>query len=184
MRPAHWLYTVPLRLRSLFRREQVERELEEELRYHLEQQIQENLVRGLTRRAALRAMDGLEQRKEECRDMRRVNYIEDLSHDVRFGLRMLRRNLGLTVVAVLTLALGIGATTAIFSVVNSILLRPLPFPDPERLVIVQESIPKLVPGKFPVSAPDIADFRRLNRVFEDVGAFSAETQDLSGNGAP
>ena len=188
MGPEHWFYTLPLRLRSLFRRRQVEQELDDELRYHLEQQTQENITKGLSpeeaRRAALRAMDGLEQRKEECRDMRRVNYIEDLLQDIRFGLRMLRKNPGVTTVAVLTLALGMGATTSIFSVVNSILLRPLPYPDSERLVVVQESVPKLVPGKFPVSAPDIPDFRRLNHVFEDLGAFTGDTTDLTGTGLP
>src|SRR5512142_101602 len=98
MRPERWLYTVPLRFRSLFRRRQVERELDEELQYHLDRQIQQNLAHGLSpdeaRRASLRAMDGLEQRREECRDARRVNYLEDAYRDVCFGLRMLKRNPG------------------------------------------------------------------------------------------
>src|SRR5215831_15747291 len=138
MRFEHWFYTVPLRLRSLFRRRQVEQELDEELRYHIEQQIEEHIAKGMTseeaRYAALRAMGGVERRKEECRDMRRVRSIESLAQDLRYALRTLRRNPVFSVVALLTLAIGIGSTTAIFSVVHALLLKPLPYPDSDRLV--------------------------------------------------
>src|SRR5262245_60277548 len=133
----HWFYTVPLRLRSLFRRSQVEQELDEELRYHIERQIEEHIAKGMTpeeaRYAALRAMGGVEQRKEECRDMRRVRLIEDLTQDVRYGMRTLRKSPGFTAVAALSLALGIGANTAIFSLINALMLRMLPVKEPQEL---------------------------------------------------
>src|SRR5467141_2044215 len=138
MRPQHWLYTIPLRLRSLFRRRHVEQELSEELQFHLEQKIAEGIARGLSpkeaRYAAMRAMDGLEQRKEEMRDMRRIHWLTDFLDDARFALRSLRRTSGLTAFVVITLALGIGMTSGTFSMVDALIFRPYPVPHPSGVV--------------------------------------------------
>src|SRR6266478_4295160 len=138
MRPQHWLYTIPLRLRSLFRRRRVEQELNEELQFHLERKIEEGIANGLSpkeaRYAAMRAMDGLEQRKEEMRDMRRIHWLIDFADDVRYAIRSLRRTPGLTGLVVLTLALGIGMTTTPFSMVDALIFRPYPVPHPNDVV--------------------------------------------------
>lgn len=141
MRMEQWFYQLPLRLRSLFRRQRVEQELDEELRYHVEQLTQANLASGMdpkeARAAALRAMEGLEQHKEECRDFRGLAWLEQLGRDIRYALRTFRKNPTFAAVAILSLGLGIGANTAIFSLINTLLIRPLPVPHPERLRIIQ-----------------------------------------------
>src|SRR5690348_6338886 len=110
MRPQHWIYTLPLRLRSLFRHPQVDQDLDEEIRDHLERRVEDYVSQGISleaaRYAAQREFGGVEQAKEECRDMRRVNYIEHFLQDVRYGLRQLRRSPGFNAVIVLSLALG------------------------------------------------------------------------------
>ncbi|MGH9395754.1 MAG: ADOP family duplicated permease [Terriglobia bacterium] len=165
------------RLRALFQRNAVEGEMNEELRFHLEHEVQKYMQSGLAREEAQRqarlAFGGLDQAKEECRDARGVSFIETTIQDVRYGLRQLRRNPGFTAVAVLTLALGIGATTAIFSVINDTLLKPLPFPDANRLVLVLETFGKGPDNWTVVSAPNYWDFKRQNTVFEGIAIFDA-----------
>ena len=138
-----WLYKFPLRLRSLFKRGRVEQELSDELRFHLEKLIEEKIGKGMTleeaRYAALRELGGVEQIKEECRDMRNLSFIENVLQDARYGMRLLAKNPGFAVVAVLVLALGIGANTAIFSLLDQALLRSLPVKDPGRLVVISDA---------------------------------------------
>jgi predicted permease len=183
-----WTRKLRLRLRSIVRRKRVEQELNEELCCHLDKLEEENRAKGMTpdeaRFAALRELGGVEQIKEECRDMRRVNFTDDLWKDLGFGLRQLRRNPGFTVVAVITLALGIGANTAIFSVVNGVLLRPLPYHDARRLVTVWEANPKQGYLQQAASPADFMDWKTQNQVFTGVAAFVNWGANLSGGERP
>jgi putative ABC transport system permease protein len=173
-----------LRLRGLLRKEEAENELNEELHSHLEREIELNIRQGMNREdaryAALKNFGGLEQAKEECRDARGARMTEELWHDLRYGLRMLRKNPSFTAVAVLTLALGIGANTAIFSVVNAVLLRPYPYKDPDRLMFLWETrlpeIPRISP-----SPANFLDWRKQNTVFEQLEACNVKNFNLGGD---
>jgi macrolide transport system ATP-binding/permease protein len=138
MRWEHWWFTAPLRLRSILRRPRVEQELDEELQFHLEHKIEEGIAQGLSpkeaRYRALRAMDGLEQRKEEIRDMRRIHWLTDFLDDSRYAIRSLRRTPALTAFVAFTLALGIGMTSAVFSLLDAMIFRPYPVPHPGNVV--------------------------------------------------
>ncbi|MDX6712431.1 MAG: hypothetical protein QOH96_3447 [Blastocatellia bacterium] len=177
---------VRLRLRSLFARDSVEQELDRELAFHLDQQIEENISRGMTqdeaRLAALRSLGGVAQIQEECRDMRRTNLIETVWNDLRYAVRVLCRTPGFTVVIVLTMALAIGANSAIFSVIEGVLLRPLPFAQPDRIVRIffnSDQYPK-----FPLNPFDFRDFRERNRTFDSVAGITRADTQLSGVGDP
>src|SRR5437588_11256849 len=179
MRPEHWIYTIPLRLRSLFRWAQADQELDDELREHFERKTEEYMAQGTTqeeaRRRARLDLRGIEQTKEKCREARRVNWIQDFIQDLRVGLRMLRKSPGFTTVAVLTVALGIGANTAIFSVVNGVLLKPLPFPKSDRLVEVMRGLKS--GNDETVEASKFIFWQQHSRVFEAMAAF-----DIFGTG--
>src|SRR5438309_1529545 len=191
MRPEHWLYTIPLRLRSLFRRAQADQELDDELRDHLERKTEEYVAQGMAQGEAHRRarldLGGIEQTKEKCRDARRANWIQDFVHDLRFGLRMLRKAPGFTAVAVITLALGISANTTIFSTVNAFFLRKPPIRDPDRVVIVSSVSPEkntYAPDRIPVSAPDYLDWRAQDKSFDGMAAADFEDFTISGGTAP
>jgi len=191
MRIDNWLHTIRLRLRSLFRREAVERELDDELRDHLDRKTSQYVASGLShenaRRAALRDMDGLELRKEQCRDTRRVNFIDNFLRDLRHAARSLRRNPGFTLVAILILALGIGANVAIFSMVNALLLHPYNFPDLDRLVRVWEDRGVDEGADFRHIAPaDASDLRASSTAFTELATFAYADMNLSisGNAEP
>ncbi|MGB6482474.1 MAG: ABC transporter permease [Candidatus Acidiferrales bacterium] len=183
-----WLTKILLRARSLFHRRAADGELDAELHFHLEHQVAANIAGGMpvaeARRAALREFGGVEELKEECRDMRKVNWLQDLAQDVRYGLRMLRKSPGFTIVAVLTLALGIGANTAIFSVVDALLLRPLPYRNSNQLVMVWESNAQLETTRNVVSPPDFLDWQAQNHAFDSMAYFGDGHANLTGSSGP
>jgi predicted permease len=138
MRMEHWWFTAKLRLRSLFRRRRVESELDEELQFHLERKIEEGIAEGLSpeeaRYRALRAMGGLEQRKEEARDTWRMHWLTDFVDDVQYAIRSLRRTPGLAAFVAVTIALGIGMTATPLSMLDTLVFRPYPVPHPGEVV--------------------------------------------------
>src|SRR6476646_11439633 len=185
--PSRWIYVVRLRLRSIFRRPQVERELDEELRFHLEARVRHEIAAGRNpeeaRRVALRAMDGMEQRKEECRDMRHTNAVDHLRRDVRYAVRTLARSPRFTVAALLALARGIGASTAVFSVVHGVLLRPLPYAEPERLVWIQDGLTQLTrPSRVDACVADFLLWQSRSHSFDALAARTDNAFNLTGNG--
>jgi putative ABC transport system permease protein len=160
--------------RRFFRRGLAEQQLDAELRFHLDQRVAGFMAAGMSpeeaRRRARLEFGGLDQVKEECRDVGGSHIIESLLQDLRYGVRQLRRNPGFTSVAVLTLALGIGANTAIFSLVNAALLRPLPYRDPSRLVYISEFWPRETPVQTATS-PDFANWSEHDQLFDGLAAY-------------
>jgi putative ABC transport system permease protein len=178
------------RLCASLRRGKIESELERELRFHLEMETAENMRRGMSeaeaRRAAQRSFGGVEQTKETYRDIARFRWIEDFWKDLQYGARMLLKNPGFTLVAVLALALGIGANTAIFSVVNSVLLNPLPYYDPQRLVWVTED-KRGKEGEWEGEYAGSIDYilwQAESKAFDHLVAFTSESVYLTGRGEP
>ena len=184
MRPEHWIYAIPLRLRSLFHGAQADQELDDELRDHLERKTGDYLAQGMPLEAAHRRarldLGGIEQTKEKCRDARRLNWIQDLIQDIRYGLRTLRKSPGFTAVAVLTLALSIGANTVIFSAVYALLLKPLPFKGSDRLVFIVKKNPPRGWTRNPISPAEILAWRNQSGAFEDIAAYTQRTCVLTG----
>ncbi len=172
------------RVRALFRRRAVEAELQDELRFHCEREVERHMQAGRTRAEAMRltrlAFGGVDQVKDSCRRVRGVEPIETLLRDLGFGLRMLRSHPGFTAVAVLTLAIGIGANTALFSVVDGVLWKPLPFPHPEQLVRLHESRSTFAEGS--ISYPNFRDWQQQNHTFSAIAIARESGFSLTGRG--
>jgi putative ABC transport system permease protein len=171
---------------GLFGRKRQDSDVAAEFESHIAMQAEENQRRGMNgeeaRRQAIIKLGGIEQAKESYRDQQSVPVVENLLQDVRYGVRMLRANPGFTLVAVLTLALGIGANTAIFSIVNGVLLRPLPYEDPVRLVEVFNTSSKY--PRFTASPPDFRTLREQNRTLAGLSASYGAHFTLTGAGHP
>jgi predicted permease len=185
-----WRQILILRLRTLFAPRLLEEELDEELRYHLEREIEKHMYAGLNtqeaRYAALRSMGATEQRKEECRDSRGVRWLQDMLLDFKYSVRSLSNVPNFTLIAIFVLALAIGANTAVFTVVNGVLLRPLPFREPDRLFLVSE-VPKGIffdPGPIMIDRDYLA-FRKHNHSFENLASGAGGIKmTLTGGGDP
>jgi predicted permease len=174
------------RARALFRHGAVERELDEELRFHFDREVEKYVRSGMTEEAAKRrarlAFGGHEQAKEDCREARGTAFVELTLQDTKYALRQLLANPTFSLVMILTLALSIGANSAIFSVIDGVLLKRLPYAQPERLVRIFLSSHDY--PKFPLNPFDFLDFRARNRSFEGIAAFTRGDVQLSGNGEP
>ncbi len=171
-------------LRTALQRARTESDMDAELRFHLaaraDDLVRSGLPQGEAMRRARLEFGGIERAKEECREARGVSVIENLMQDLRFGLRMLRKNPGFSAIAVLTLGLGIGACAGIFSVVNGVLLNPLPYPHPEQLVTLHESKPNFPTGS--ISFLNFKDWKKNNRTFSDMALSRPYSFSLTGIG--
>ena len=172
------MHDLLFRLRTLFRLHAVENELHDELCFHLEQQVTKYVKSGMTEAEAVRRarleFGGLDQVKDECREARGISFFETLVQDLSYTTRTLLRTPAFTSCAVLTLALGIGANTAIFSVVNSVLLNPLPYPNPQELLAARQN----------ESRPNLKDMQRLTSSFSSSGGVNVTPMDFNGKGEP
>ncbi len=181
----HLLQQFHLRLRSIFRRDLVDHELDDELQFHLSRLIDQEIARGLppqeARYSALRLMGPIAQNQEVCRDMRQVNWIEDLQQDLRYTVRTLCRNPIFSIVAVVALALGIGVNTAMYSVAYGMLFRPLPYAEPDRVAVVYMNYS---PRDFRFGTMCMRDYllwKDNNHVFENPSIFRNQSMDIGGS---
>ena len=183
-----WFYAWRARLRRACDRERTERELHEELESHLAQEIEARRARGVpsadARRQALAALGGVESVKESVRETRPGASFEQLAQDVRYGLRLLRRNPALATATILTLALGIGAATTVFSVVDAVLLQPPPFPEPERIVTVWQTDPQNGNQSADVAPANFLDWRYQAHSYEQLAAMEPTSLDFTGGDEP
>lgn len=168
-----WLQEAGSRVANVFRRSELESEVDEELRFHLEMQIDQYVKSGMSerdaRRTALVEFGGVDKTVEDCRDVLGLRLMHDFIQDIRYAVRVLIRSPGFTIVAVLTLALGIGANTAVFSVVNALLLQPLPFENPDRIVMVWEENPDHGVEQEQVAWADLFEWQESMTSFESIG---------------
>ena len=182
------LHALGLRLRALPRRRQLDRDLEEELAFHLSMREEQHRAAGsdagAARAAARRQFGNPARLKERCRDMWTFARLEACWHDLRLGARMLRRSPGFAAVAVLSLALGIGANAAIFSVVDAVLLRPLPYRDPSRIMTIWGSLRHPGFEKLVASAPELEDYRARLHSWQRIEAYATRGLNLTGEGDP
>ncbi len=182
------LNRIKMALRTLLRRSRAERDLDEELRHHIDRQTEQNIRLKMNpeeaRCAARQAFGGVEQAKELSRDARGVRWIEDLWQDLRYGTQIMLKQPGFTFIAVLTLAMGIGANTAIFTLVNAVLLRALPFPQPEQIMTIWEEAPSDGEAKQRVAPGNYFDLKAQQTVFERMSALSGSEMNLTGEGGP
>ena len=180
----NWLREAVLRLRATLGRQRREQMLDEELETHLALLTEQNVERGMSpeeaRRTARLSLGGRDQIKESVRDHRGLPLLETLGQDIHYALRMLRKSPGFTAVTVLTLALGIGANTAIFSFVYGVLLAPLPYRDASRLVVLNETTPRV--GNVSVSYPNFLDWREQSSSFSKMAYIQQMTFNLAGAG--
>jgi predicted permease len=174
------------RLVSIFQKRRLESELEDEIRSHLEMETEANLRRGMgateARQAALRSFGGQDQMKEQYRDLRGLLVLETIFQDVRYSLRRLRSSPAFTIIAVLTLALGIGANTAIYSAIDGVLLHPTPFPEADRLVALYQQTPNT--DKSAVSYLNLLDWKQRTETFESIAGWRTDLFTLTGRGQP